>query len=195
MRRPAYDTDPRVSSVWSPRDAIVERYNQIGRTESVRCWWMCGLIGLKGFTLVECILSGIYVWSLLGLLNLKSSVRQRRVMLDLIYVNIIIVCLDIVVCHTDILKSTRDQLSVTNLQLCAQAEARVRHPEPTHGCRSWWYASRISCREEVSSFLQSRCLWRRMSSLGREANHCCTEWASNESAGSPRIALRALSTT
>ncbi len=57
---------------------------------------MCGLIGLIGFTLVECILSGIYVWSLLGLFNLKSSVRQCRVMLDLIYVNIIIVCLDIV---------------------------------------------------------------------------------------------------
>jgi len=33
-------------------------------------------------------------------------------------------------CHTDILKSTRDQSSVTNLQLCAQAEARVRRPKP-----------------------------------------------------------------
>lgn len=27
---PAYDPDPKISSVWSPRDAIVERYNQIG---------------------------------------------------------------------------------------------------------------------------------------------------------------------
>ncbi len=37
------------------------------------------------------------MWSLLGLLNLKSSVRQRRVMLDLIYVNVIIVTFDILV--------------------------------------------------------------------------------------------------
>lgn len=29
---PAYDTDPRISSLWSPRDAIVERYNQIGKS-------------------------------------------------------------------------------------------------------------------------------------------------------------------
>lgn len=28
---PAYDPDPKVSSLWSPRDAIVERYNQIGK--------------------------------------------------------------------------------------------------------------------------------------------------------------------
>lgn len=46
---------------------------------------------------MELILSGIYVWSLLGLLNLKTSVRQRRVMLDLIYVNVIIVLFDILV--------------------------------------------------------------------------------------------------
>lgn len=37
------------------------------------------------------------MWSLLRLLNLKSSVRQRRVMLDLIYVNVIIVLFDILV--------------------------------------------------------------------------------------------------
>ena len=37
------------------------------------------------------------MWSLLGLLNLKSSVRQRRVMLDLIYVNVIIVLFDFLV--------------------------------------------------------------------------------------------------
>lgn len=46
---------------------------------------------------MECVLSGVYIWSLLGLLSLKSSVRQRRVMLDLIYVNVIILCLDMVV--------------------------------------------------------------------------------------------------
>lgn len=55
------------------------------------------LTSLLGFTLVECVLSGVYIWSLLGLLNLKSSVRQRRVMLDLIYVNVIILCLDFAV--------------------------------------------------------------------------------------------------
>lgn len=37
------------------------------------------------------------MWSLLGLLNLKPSVRQRRVMLDLIYVNVVIVIFDILV--------------------------------------------------------------------------------------------------
>ncbi|KAL6718115.1 hypothetical protein ACLMJK_004202 [Lecanora helva] len=76
---PAYNPNKTISALWSPRDAIVERYNQIA------------------FTLVEMVLSGIYIWSLLGLLNLKSSVRQRRVMQDLIYVNLIIVSLDIVV--------------------------------------------------------------------------------------------------
>ena len=53
---PGYDIDPKVSSLWSPREAIVERYTQIG------------------FTLVECVLSGVYVWSLLGLLSLKATV-------------------------------------------------------------------------------------------------------------------------
>ena len=52
---------------------------------------------VPGYTLVELILSGIYVWSLLGLLKLKSSIRQRRVMLDLIWVNVIIVLFDILV--------------------------------------------------------------------------------------------------
>lgn len=31
---PAYDPDPKTSSLWSPRDAIVERYNQIGKSVS-----------------------------------------------------------------------------------------------------------------------------------------------------------------
>ena len=52
---------------------------------------------VPGYTMVELILSGIYVWSLLGLLNLKSSIRQRRVMLDLIWVNVIIMLFDILV--------------------------------------------------------------------------------------------------
>ncbi|KAK3168831.1 hypothetical protein OEA41_005279 [Lepraria neglecta] len=76
---PGYDIDPKVSSLWSPREAIVERYTQIG------------------FTLVECVLSGVYVWPLLGLLSLKATVRQRQVMLDIIYVNVVIVASEIAV--------------------------------------------------------------------------------------------------
>lgn len=74
---PAYDTDPKISSVWSPRDAIVERYTQIGNT------------------LVECIVSGVYINSVLKLMKYKTSVRQRRVLLDLIYVNVIAVAFDV----------------------------------------------------------------------------------------------------
>ena len=74
---PAYDTNPKVSSLWSPRDAIVERYSQIY------------------YIIVEGIVSGVYIWSLLGLLYMKSSVRQRRVMIDLIYTNIIILAFDL----------------------------------------------------------------------------------------------------
>ena len=75
----SYNPDVQESSLWSPRNAIIERYTQIG------------------FTLVECIVSGVYVWSLLGLLNHKSTVRQRRVMVDLIYVNVIVVAFDILI--------------------------------------------------------------------------------------------------
>lgn len=76
----AWNPNPKISSIWSPREAIVERYNQIV------------------YTVVELIISSIYIGSLLGVLHspTKSSVRQRRVMLDLIYVNIIVVALDIV---------------------------------------------------------------------------------------------------
>ncbi|KAL8822757.1 MAG: hypothetical protein Q9191_006515 [Dirinaria sp. TL-2023a] len=74
---PAYDTDPMVSSLWSPRDAIVERYTQIGST------------------LVECVVSGVYIHSLILLLRFKTSVRQRRVLLDLLYVNILAIAFDV----------------------------------------------------------------------------------------------------
>lgn len=75
----AWNPDPHISSMWSPREAIVERYNQIL------------------YTLVELIISGIYIVSLVRVLYSpnKQSVRQRRVMLDLIYVSIIVVALDI----------------------------------------------------------------------------------------------------
>ena len=74
----AYDPyNPHLSALYSPRDAIIERCTQLG------------------YTIAESILSGIYILSLARLLNLKSNVRQRRVMADLIYVNVIAVCLDI----------------------------------------------------------------------------------------------------
>lgn len=68
---------PRLSAIYSPREAIVDRFTQLG------------------FTFAECILNGIYIWSLARVLNLMSGVRQRRVMIDLICVNVIAVCLDI----------------------------------------------------------------------------------------------------
>ena len=73
--------NPRLSSLYSPREAIVDRITQVG------------------FTVTEIILNGIYIWSLVEILRLKSSVldsgiRQRRVMTDLIYVNVIAICLD-----------------------------------------------------------------------------------------------------
>lgn len=75
----AWNPDQYISSLWSPRDAVVERYNQILHT------------------LVELIISAIYVVSLVRVLYSpnKQSVRQRRVMMDLIYVSIIVAALDI----------------------------------------------------------------------------------------------------
>ena len=69
--------NPRLSALYSPREAIVDRCTQLG------------------YTVAESIVGGIYIWSLTKLLNLKASVRQRRVMTDLIYVNVIAVCLDV----------------------------------------------------------------------------------------------------
>ena len=64
------------TSLYSPREAIVDRCTQIG------------------YTIAECVISGVYIYSLFRLLNMKSSVRQRRVMIDLIYINIIAISLD-----------------------------------------------------------------------------------------------------
>ena len=66
-----------LSSLYSPREAILDRCTQLG------------------YTIAESVLSGIYIYSLIKLLNLKSSVRQRRVMMDLIYVNVIAIVLDV----------------------------------------------------------------------------------------------------
>lgn len=75
---PAYNTsDHEMSSLWSPREAIVQRYTQIG------------------YTITESTISGLYIWSLVRLLRLKSNVRQQRVMSDLIYVNLVVIAFDI----------------------------------------------------------------------------------------------------
>ena len=67
-----------LSSLYSPRQLIMVRCSQLA------------------YTLVEVFISAIYIQSLLKLLRVKSSIRQRRVMIDLIYVVIIAVCVDIV---------------------------------------------------------------------------------------------------
>ena len=69
--------DAHHSALYSPREAIIDRCTQLG------------------YTFIESIVSGIYIASLTKLLNLKSSVRQRRVMMDLIYINVIAVSLDV----------------------------------------------------------------------------------------------------
>ena len=46
----SYNPDPKESSTWSPTNAIIERYTQLA------------------FTLVECLISGTYIYSLFGLL-------------------------------------------------------------------------------------------------------------------------------
>ena len=72
---PAYN--PKTSSRWSPPEAIVERIAQLG------------------FSTVEVMINIIYTVSIVRLLKPRSSVRQRRVMLDLLSVNILAVVFDI----------------------------------------------------------------------------------------------------
>lgn len=75
---PAFNTsDHAMSSTWSPRLGIVDRYLQIG------------------YTITESIISGLYISSLVRLLRLKPNVRRRRVMTDLIYVNVMVIAFDI----------------------------------------------------------------------------------------------------
>ena len=76
---PANDPyDHHLSSLYSPRQLIMVRCSQLA------------------YTLIEVFISATYIQSLLKLLRVKSSIRQRRVMTDLIYVVIIAVCVDIV---------------------------------------------------------------------------------------------------
>lgn len=65
---PAWDPDPKVTDRWSAAEAIVERIAQVG------------------FSIVEVTINMIYAVSLVRILKLKSNVKQRRVMLDLVYV-------------------------------------------------------------------------------------------------------------
>ena len=71
-----YPYDHALSAQWSPRDAIVERYSQLA------------------YTVIETIISSLYIWSLWKLLRSKVTVRQRRVMWDLIYVNALCILFD-----------------------------------------------------------------------------------------------------
>ena len=75
---PAWDPNSNLSALYSPREAIMDRVSQIG------------------YTFAETVLSGIYIWRLTKLLSFKSTVRTRRVMMDLIYANVIAICLDVV---------------------------------------------------------------------------------------------------
>ncbi|MCJ1269031.1 hypothetical protein MMC22_008919 [Lobaria immixta] len=67
-----------MSSKWSPRVAIVDRYVQIG------------------YTITESIISGFYIWSMVRLLRLKPTVRRQRVMTDLLYVNVVVIAFDFI---------------------------------------------------------------------------------------------------
>lgn len=74
---PAWNPDPKVTDKWSAPAAIVERIAQLG------------------FSSLEVTINVIYMISLIRLLKLKSNVRQRQVMLDLVYVIIIVTTIDV----------------------------------------------------------------------------------------------------
>ncbi|KAI4202645.1 MAG: hypothetical protein LQ350_002438 [Teloschistes chrysophthalmus] len=74
----AWNPKPSITKKWSAPDAIVERYAQLG------------------FDGMEITISGIYIFFLRKYLHIKSTVRRRRVMLDLIYVLGLVVTFDIV---------------------------------------------------------------------------------------------------
>ncbi|KAL8777849.1 MAG: hypothetical protein Q9194_002325 [Teloschistes cf. exilis] len=74
----AWNPKPSITKKWSAPDAIVERYAQLG------------------FDGMEITISGIYIFFLRKYLRIKSTVRRRRVMLDLIYVLALVVTFDIV---------------------------------------------------------------------------------------------------
>lgn len=69
--------NPKTSGLWSPAEAIIERICQLG------------------FSAIEIIINIIYVVAVLKILRRRSDVRSRRVLNDLIYVNILAVLLDV----------------------------------------------------------------------------------------------------
>ena len=72
---PAYN--PKTSDQWSPAEAVVERICQFG------------------FSTLEITINVIYAIAITRLLRCRVNVRQRRVMQDLIYVNVLAALLDI----------------------------------------------------------------------------------------------------
>ena len=76
---PAVDRDPAISAIWSPRDSIETRIQQVA------------------FLLQEGIISSMYIWYTGKLLKPNIQIRERKVMLDLIFVNAAVIVLDVVV--------------------------------------------------------------------------------------------------
>lgn len=74
---PSYNPAGDISGRWSVAAAVVERICQLG------------------FSVVEVIINITYVVGLLSILRRRPTVRQRRVMLDLTYVNVLTMLLDI----------------------------------------------------------------------------------------------------
>jgi uncharacterized membrane protein len=54
-------------------------------------------IQLIGFCIQETILSGIYVWEVAKLLRLRSERRNRRILAQLLVINIVVLIIDFVV--------------------------------------------------------------------------------------------------
>ncbi|MCJ1331183.1 hypothetical protein MMC10_007871 [Thelotrema lepadinum] len=92
---PAVDRDPAISAVWSPRDSIETRIQQVA------------------FLLQEGIISSMYIWYTGKLLKPNVQIRERRVMLDLIFVNAAVIILDVVVI---VLAFTNEHLAKEPLQ-------------------------------------------------------------------------------
>ena len=76
---PAVSQDVAVSAVWSPRDSIETRIQQVA------------------FLLQEGTISTLYIYFTGKLLKPNIQIRERRVMLDLIYVNACVIILDVMV--------------------------------------------------------------------------------------------------
>ncbi|KAI1324684.1 hypothetical protein F5Y16DRAFT_423845 [Xylariaceae sp. FL0255] len=75
---PAVDTNPRIGSVWTPYDAIETR------------------VQLFAFLVQETIISSIYIFYTGKMLKPSLHIRERRVMLDLVYVNLVSIIVDVV---------------------------------------------------------------------------------------------------